>query len=157
MKPMVFAIQNMVIMWLKRHAWASVRLMGALLLGLLLGWYLAPVPPDPKIVITRIDVQPVTNESGTVLTITTRYQNRGCEQILLARFLLNTRPTPSIALPQQHGPTVLPPGANELIETVSLDFALHAGQWHMFSVASCYVAGLPVPDSTVSPTALFDV
>jgi hypothetical protein len=135
--------------------WALVILAG--LAGIWFGWYLTPSPPPPRIAIKAIDVHPLANAHGTLLQITTMYNNTGCDQILLARFLLNTRPVPSIALPQQQGPTVLPVTDNRIIEKLSLGFSLHEGQWHMFSVVSCYVDGEVMPDSTVSPTALFEI
>ena len=135
--------------------WALVLV--TLLVGIWGGWYFAPLPPAPRIVIRTIDVDPVEDANGTLLQITTTYDNSGCDQILLARFLLNTKPTPSIALPQKQGPTVLPANDNRSVEQLSIGFRLGEGQWHLFSVASCYVDGEAVPNATVSPTALFNI
>jgi hypothetical protein len=121
------------------------------------GWWLLSGPkPPPNIRILGVGVIPVERNGGTRLHITTRYSNTGCTQILLARFLLNTRPTPSIALPQQQGPTVLPAKSTELIEDIDLNFTLGTGEWHLFSNAVCYSDGDPIPSAAVSPTALFD-
>lgn len=126
-------------------------------LGFGLGWIMQPPPPDPVVQIKNVRVEPVTVEGATHLRITTAYSNTGCTQVLLTRFLLNTRPAPSIALPQQQGPSILPIDKNEFIEDVTISFTLTEGQWHLFSVASCYLNGDPVPAATVAPTALFDI
>lgn len=128
-----------------------------LVLAFMFGWRLAPDRPSPRIVIEHIGVEPLRGERGTILRITTGYKNSGCDQILLARFLLNTKPTPSIALPQRQGPVILPASGNMIVENVPLGFPLRGGQWHMFSVVSCYVDGSVIPDATVSPTALFEI
>lgn len=128
-------------------------------LGFAAGWSLQPPPPDPVVQIKSITVMPTLFDANTKtrLHITTRFSNSGCTQTLLTRFLLNSHPAPSVALPQHHGPTVLPIGEEEIIEDVLLDFPLTHGTWHLFSVASCYLNGDPVPAATVAPTALFDI
>lgn len=126
-------------------------------LGFGLGWIMQPPPPDPVVQIKNVRVAPMTVDGVTHLRITTAYSNTGCTQVLLTRFLLNTRPAPSIALPQQQGPSILPVDKHEFIEDVTISFTLTEGQWHLFSVASCYLNGDPVPAATVAPTALFDI
>lgn len=126
-------------------------------LGFALGWLMQPAPPDPVVQIKNVTVEPVSVGGETHLRITTSYTNTGCSQVLLTRFLLNTKPAPSVALPQQQGPTILPVDHDELVEDVTLAFTLTEGTWHLFSVASCYLNGDPVPAATVAPTALFDV
>jgi hypothetical protein len=124
------------------------------------GWWIAPKPgPDapPQILISDVQVAPLVSHTGTDLHIATVYTNTGCDRILLARFLINTHPTPSIALPQQQGLSTLPPDKNQMLETVSLGFDLAKGQWHLFSQATCYVDGKPLANAIVSPTALFEV
>lgn len=128
-----------------------------LLFVMFVGWYMMPGAAAPSIEIEDVKVSPSDSNHGTILQVTTKYINRGCDQILLARFLMNTRPVPSIALPQQQGPVVLPPDQSVVIETIDVGFDLYPGTWHMFSVASCYVDKRALPSSTVSPTALFDI
>jgi hypothetical protein len=131
-----------------------------LLLGAVVGYLLGPSAgvPDPTVRITGVMVEPAGPASGPArLRITTHYSNSGCTQVLLARFLINSHPAPSIALPQQQGPAILPVDENVYVEDLALDFPLTRGTWHMFSVASCYRDGELLPSATVAPTALFDV
>lgn len=129
----------------------------ALVLGTgLVAWIYAPRPKPPGVEIRSVKVEPhYVEKGGTVLRMTTRYDNDGCDQIILARFLINSMPSPPIVLPQMQGPTVLPKDRHEITEEVPLAFDLTKGQWHLFSVASCYLEH--EASATVSPTALFEI
>jgi hypothetical protein len=128
-----------------------------LLLGGVVGYLLGPRPATPVIQIKAVEVRSQPEGDQTRLYITTHYTNTGCTKVLLARFLINSHPAPSISLPKQEGPTILPVDGTEIAEEVVLGFSLTEGTWHMYSVASCFQNGEPVPAATVAPTALFDV
>lgn len=139
--------------WTRRNSGGIIAGLGALAAG----WWLFLSPPaGPTIKVLAVEVVPTDLPSGTHLNVTTKYENTGCSRILLARFLINTQPVPSFALPQQQGPTVLPASQNELVEEIDLNFPLGAGHWHLFTNVVCYNNGDPVPAAVVSPTALFD-
>lgn len=142
-------------------AWPSAkmlcRVVGGMLVAIIIGWYFTKQPVRPHIAIHSIDVFPEkTGVDGTVLRITTRYENQNCIQILLVRFLMNSH-SPSIALPQQKGPTILPRDKTEVVETVHIGFDMSKGEWHLFSVASCYAGNDSEPTAAVAPTSLFTI
>lgn len=125
--------------------------------GALIGLYLAYQPFEPSIRIRNVRVQAFTKEPGTKLIITTDYANKGCERIMLSRFIMNTDPASARILPAQQGSTLLPNDKTQIVERVPLNHDLGKGEWHLFTVATCYIAKEPVPVATVSPTALFVV
>lgn len=131
----------------------------AALFGFGLGWWVSHHDPlgAGNIKITGVDVRIIRTtdvSDGTKLRIVTMYENIECEQVLLSRFLIHAPPTPTIVLPRQLGPTVLPIDESQIDEYVYLDDKLTKGPWHLFSVASCYRKKDPLPSADVSPVAL---
>lgn len=140
-----------------RHPWAKWVYIVIAALAVVAGWVLFYQPFEPSIRIRKVQVQALTRAPGTRLVITTDYANTGCERIMLSRFIMNTDPNSARILPAQQGATLLPKEQTRIVENVPLIHDLSKGEWHLFTVATCYVANEPVPVATVSPTSLFMV